>query len=427
MGAALGEMRSASTVPGGRAPAGGQPTRAGALEPTDAMVGCAVAPLRWRATPSSGADGRRRTRARLAAAQAALRPDDWCCPAARDVVIVCLAAPQEADLDAIGERLTRTGRVADSLPCRLATDVGACGGATPAGAARGGVRVAIGPWSRWGDVTPTGAPRIPDAGTRAGPAILPLPVTPAATPYGAGPPATGARAPLRERLLVLDALAGKVDRPTWVAQGTAALVASLGLPCDVRAVGLPEVLDGHDDALTLVLVHGMLPGTGSVAGDRSRGRHPDGEGRAGGVALWERPRELVGTLHRLGRRIWVVNAGGSAIAIAGCLAAGADAIILDGLAERLRTAFSQRSEAGDVRRRRRGPVERSLRGLMALTASERRVLFCLACGYAATDIAAELMVSVSTVRAHIRAILRKLDVRTQLAAVARANGVAGVD
>jgi DNA-binding NarL/FixJ family response regulator len=56
-----------------------------------------------------------------------------------------------------------------------------------------------------------------------------------------------------------------------------------------------------------------------------------------------------------------------------------------------------------------------------LTASERRVLFYLTTGRSAQDIADELVVSVTTVRSHIRSILRKLGVRSQLAAVAIAN------
>ena len=44
-------------------------------------------------------------------------------------------------------------------------------------------------------------------------------------------------------------------------------------------------------------------------------------------------------------------------------------------------------------------------------------------GRSAGDIADALTVSLSTVRSHIRAILRKLNVNSQLAAVAIANGV----
>ena len=62
------------------------------------------------------------------------------------------------------------------------------------------------------------------------------------------------------------------------------------------------------------------------------------------------------------------------------------------------------------------------RALLGLTAGERRVLFYLTEGWAAQDIADELVVSLTTVRSHIRSVLRKLGVRSQLAAVAVANG-----
>jgi DNA-binding CsgD family transcriptional regulator len=62
-----------------------------------------------------------------------------------------------------------------------------------------------------------------------------------------------------------------------------------------------------------------------------------------------------------------------------------------------------------------------MEALVLLTASERRVLFYLTTGRSAQEIADDLVVSVTTVRSHIRSILRKLGVRSQLAAVAIAN------
>lgn len=60
--------------------------------------------------------------------------------------------------------------------------------------------------------------------------------------------------------------------------------------------------------------------------------------------------------------------------------------------------------------------------LARLTSSEQRVLLQMMRGHTAGEIAETLTVSLTTVRAHIRAILRKLEVRTQLAAVAMAFG-----
>ncbi|WP_410614400.1 response regulator [Amycolatopsis sp. lyj-109] len=61
------------------------------------------------------------------------------------------------------------------------------------------------------------------------------------------------------------------------------------------------------------------------------------------------------------------------------------------------------------------------RGLARLSAREHLVLTRLAAGHAAAEVAAEFAVSMTTVRAQIRSILVKLDVRSQLAAVAVLN------
>jgi len=60
--------------------------------------------------------------------------------------------------------------------------------------------------------------------------------------------------------------------------------------------------------------------------------------------------------------------------------------------------------------------------LVELTTSEHRVLYHMMRGASASDIAEQLIVSLATVRSHIRSILRKLGVSSQLAAVALANG-----
>ncbi len=65
--------------------------------------------------------------------------------------------------------------------------------------------------------------------------------------------------------------------------------------------------------------------------------------------------------------------------------------------------------------------------LAVLTSRERHVLALLALGLGASDIADSEHVSLTTVRSHIRAVLAKLDVRTQLAAVAMARRAAYPD
>lgn len=49
------------------------------------------------------------------------------------------------------------------------------------------------------------------------------------------------------------------------------------------------------------------------------------------------------------------------------------------------------------------------------------MLYYLTTGGSAQEIADEIVVSLATVRSHIRSVLRKLGVRSQLAAVALAN------
>jgi DNA-binding NarL/FixJ family response regulator len=92
---------------------------------------------------------------------------------------------------------------------------------------------------------------------------------------------------------------------------------------------------------------------------------------------------------------------------------------IDGLQAELRSYFGPRSNGSAREDHRRIPARYV--ALMQLTASERRVLYFLTTGRAAQDIAKELVVSLATVRSHIRSILRKLGVRSQLAAVAMAN------
>jgi two-component system, NarL family, nitrate/nitrite response regulator NarL len=74
----------------------------------------------------------------------------------------------------------------------------------------------------------------------------------------------------------------------------------------------------------------------------------------------------------------------------------------------------------DAHRRRQ---QRRLTPFLELTPSEAQVLAALADGKSADRIARERYVSITTVRSQIRGLLRKLDVGSQLAAVARAREV----
>jgi DNA-binding NarL/FixJ family response regulator len=92
---------------------------------------------------------------------------------------------------------------------------------------------------------------------------------------------------------------------------------------------------------------------------------------------------------------------------------------LDELPDALRALRS--TEDPDGAAAHEAPRSARFRSLVGLTTSERRVLFYLTEGWAAQDIADQLVVSLTTVRSHIRSVLRKLGVRSQLAAVAIAN------
>ena len=118
-----------------------------------------------------------------------------------------------------------------------------------------------------------------------------------------------------------------------------------------------------------------------------------------------------------------VGAGAGAGALAGCMAHGATVLSdLDELQAELSHVGSATvveeswATSGSTFR-----IPPPMEALVQLTASERRVLFYLTTGKSAQDIADDLVVSVTTVRSHIRSILRKLGVRSQLAAVAIAN------
>jgi DNA-binding CsgD family transcriptional regulator len=128
-----------------------------------------------------------------------------------------------------------------------------------------------------------------------------------------------------------------------------------------------------------------------------------------------------------------LSIGGSAAALAACVGNGALAVFdIEQLPSELaHIAEARRGNGGDNGRGRDGhgqgegghrKLPATFEKLIHLTPTERRVLYHLTEGLPASDIARGMIVSLSTVRAHIRSILRKLDVGSQLAAVAIANG-----
>jgi DNA-binding NarL/FixJ family response regulator len=151
-------------------------------------------------------------------------------------------------------------------------------------------------------------------------------------------------------------------------------------------------------------------------------REPTSDRTTWSSSTWHIPAQLTSRFCSKGIGVLAVGAGGGAGALASCIAQGADVVLdFDELQARLRHAVE--SPAADDADGMVGAeaIPRPMEALVLLTASERRVLFYLTIGRSAQDIADELVVSVTTVRSHIRSILRKLGVRSQLAAVAIAN------
>jgi len=172
-----------------------------------------------------------------------------------------------------------------------------------------------------------------------------------------------------------------------------------------------------------------------------RARHPravvlDVEGGAPRAAA----AELVGRLGRLGCRVLVFAPPGAAVLRAECLRAGADGIAsrADELDRLLRDtarvasgepllAEAERAailHAGADARREHA---RLVRALDSLTPREQQVLYALMGGLVAKDIARELVVSLATIRTRIRSILMKLNVRSQVEAVAVAYRAGWLD
>lgn len=146
---------------------------------------------------------------------------------------------------------------------------------------------------------------------------------------------------------------------------------------------------------------------------------------------------LIAPLEELGAQVMMVTGVTDRVRLAECLEAGATGLInkstpFDQLVESVREVAElgsligpeQRHQLlGELRRQRAADRER-LEPFEQLTTREQQVLGGLVEGKAAEQIAEEAFVSLATVRSQIRAVLLKLDVNSQLAAVAlaRRNG-----
>jgi len=147
---------------------------------------------------------------------------------------------------------------------------------------------------------------------------------------------------------------------------------------------------------------------------------------------WEPWTHIVRELVHQNAMVWAVGVGAPVPAVAACVREGAyGALDLWHLVEELEkfeaNLQSRRLLAtGDCARQELRKARPSLPSpfdtFVDLTAGEYRILHQMMTGASASEIAKQLVVSLATVRSHIRSILRKLGVSSQLAAVALANG-----
>lgn len=166
--------------------------------------------------------------------------------------------------------------------------------------------------------------------------------------------------------------------------------------------------------VALLIVHGLPPGL-----------HQDEP-----TLPWERWAAAAETLAGQGATVIVISSGAGAAAVAGCLRRGAQAVVdIDDAKRALDVVdVARESIRGELQSLLPSPYPREqLQRLTRLTPNESRVLFHLVCGHSAEHIANAQWSSLSTVRAHIRSIFRKLGVKSQIAAVAYANGTAATD
>jgi DNA-binding NarL/FixJ family response regulator len=146
--------------------------------------------------------------------------------------------------------------------------------------------------------------------------------------------------------------------------------------------------------------------------------------------------ELIPDLRARGARVLVVTGTTERLRIAAAIEAGAVGYVgkQQPLDELLRTVVAavncervidecERHELLAELRQHRAEQQRRLAPFQSLTPKETQVLTELAEGKSVENIATEWVVSEATVRTQVRGVLTKLDVRSQLAAVAKARTV----
>ena len=222
-------------------------------------------------------------------------------------------------------------------------------------------------------------------------------------------------------ILVVDPAVAPSDMPRSAVQGVAAVARRLGVTPILSQADRPDTaVDDYSVSEADVVVLILHPDTATSSYESG--------------TPWEHPARLARALVEAGATVLALSVGASAAAVAACVEMGATGVLqIDSFSDELvtvaksggpRSSTAARTAGngtnGTPRGRRQLPAP--FDALIHLTSTERKVLFHMMEGRAAGDIAAVLVVSLTTVRSHIRSILRKLNVNSQLAAVAIANG-----
>jgi DNA-binding NarL/FixJ family response regulator len=199
----------------------------------------------------------------------------------------------------------------------------------------------------------------------------------------------------------------------------------------VLSEGLEAVL-GREDDLSVVGSAGSVAEARCAAGQKMPDvvlidyHLPDGTGVQAATAIREELPHVA---------VVILTADTSEEVLLAAIEAGASAFLLKSRALMTEVATAVRgAAAGEMlipavtlatllkreRQRPRQEAER-IRLQEALTPREKQVLTMMAQGLTNGDIAAQLTVSVTTVRSHVHSVLQKLDAHSKLEAVARAS------
>jgi len=373
-----------------------------------------------------------------------VRGDDRICPAGTSLVAVAFGpVAGTVPLRVLGDRLARAvgpGLLFDRSDTGLSTAVGlagpavdGCGRDTPdvarlaLAAARASRRLLDGdPADGTPDVAAVVTVDRPTGGTSAtrGEDFQPVrvrttrrylpvrvdgvPGLRAADRPGRRPQGRAPRPVTSRTVLVVDPMAGPDEPASFALAAATDLIGQFGCRTGTVAVHPDEpptlTVDGADVDLVVLVLDGAWVGRSPSWSD----------------GAWGRPARLTTAYVDKGVPVLAVSAGAGAGAVASCVAQGALALFDPGhLAEGLGSL--ERLSTDEARQVAELQFPDRFHALLGLTAGERRVLFYLTEGWGAQDIADELVVSLTTVRSHIRSVLRKLGVRSQLAAVAVAN------